>query len=142
MRMAWFNNRKIRADRSGATAVEFALLAPVLVMLTFGSIQYGLYFGVAHSVQQLCNDAARVAVAGLNVKEREGLVKAHVDKRGADYSFLRKERIRSSVNDDGEVIVVRTDYDASNLPIFTLKGLMPMPPSTITQKSVVALGGY
>lgn len=140
--MALFKNRKMTSDRSGATAVEFALLAPILVVLTFGSIQWGLYFGVAHSVQQLCNDAARVAVAGMNAKEREGLVKAHVAKRGADYSFLRKERIKSSVKDDGEVIVVRTDYDASNLPIFALKGLMPVPPATITQKSVVALGGY
>lgn len=140
--MAVFKNKKMTSDRSGATAVEFALLAPVLVVLTFGSIQWGLYFGVSHSVQQLCNDAARIAVGGLNAKERASLVKAHVEKRGADYNFLRKERIKSSVNDDGEVIVVRTDYDASNLPIFALKGLMPVPPATITQKSVVALGGY
>lgn len=140
--MALFKNRKMAADCAGATAVEFALLAPILVVLTFGSIQWGLYFGAAHSVQQLCNDAARVAVAGLTAKERAGLVKAHVDKWGGEYSFLRKERIRSSVNDDGEVIVVRTDYDASNLPIFALKGLMPVPPATIRQQSVVALGGY
>lgn len=137
MRMACFGR-----DRQGVAAVEFALIAPPLVVLVFGALQYGVYFGVSHSVQQLTNDAARVAIAGLEEKERGDLVSAHVKKRGGDYSFLKRERIKTNVEDDGDVIIVRTDYDASNLPIFALKGLLPMPASTITQESVVALGGY
>ena len=39
--------------------MEFAIVAPVLVMLVFGILMYGGYFLMAHSVQQLANDAAR-----------------------------------------------------------------------------------
>jgi len=137
MRMACFAH-----DKKGVAAVEFALIAPPLVLLVFGVLQYGLYFGVSHSVQQLTNDAARVAIGGLEEKERGDLVFEHVAKFGADYSFLRRDRIKTSVDEKGDVIVVRTDYDASNLPIFALKGLLPMPASTITQESVVTMGGY
>lgn len=133
---------KLGPDRRGVAAVEFALIAPPLIMLVFGAIQYGVYLGVAHSVQQLVNDAARVAIAGLDIRERKDLVDAHVKNRGDDYSFLVRGRIRANVTEESDAIVVRADYDASNLPIFALKGLLPLPSSTITQQSVVMLGGY
>lgn len=132
----------IGKDRRGVAAVEFALIAPPLALLVFGAVQYGLYLGVANSLQQLTNDAARVSLAGLGEEERGALVEAHVDKRGGGYSFLQRDRIKMAVEDSGDTIVVRTEYDASNLPIFALKGLLPMPSSTINQETVVALGGY
>src|SRR3954454_3164613 len=49
-----------RADR-GASAVEFALLSPLLFALLFGAIDYGLYFADAMTVQQGVSDAARDA---------------------------------------------------------------------------------
>lgn len=137
MRQAHFGR-----DKRGVAALEFALVAPPLVLLVFGAIQYGLYLGTANSLQQLTNDAARVALAGLGEKEREALVEAHVHGRGASYGFLVTERIRADVEEGGDVIVVRTEYDASNLPIFALKGLLPMPSSTIEQETAIALGGY
>jgi TadE-like protein len=48
------------ADR-GASAVEFALVSPLLFTLLFGIIDYGLYFADALSVQQGVSDAAREA---------------------------------------------------------------------------------
>lgn len=133
---------RITRDTRGAAALEFALVMPPLALLVFGAIQYGLYFGTAHSLQQLTNDAARVSLAGLEEKERHALVNAHVEARGGSYGFLTLERIRASVEEGGDMIIVRTDYDASNLPIFALKGFLPMPPSTIEQETVIALGGY
>ncbi len=35
---------KHQRNRRGAEAVEFALILPILVLLVFGSIDYGLYF--------------------------------------------------------------------------------------------------
>src|SRR5437868_13503743 len=49
-----------RGDR-GASAVEFALVSPLLFTLLFGIIDYGLYFADALSVQQGVSDAAREA---------------------------------------------------------------------------------
>jgi len=53
--------RRLRRDQSGATAVEFAFLAPVLILILMGITGYGGYFWMSHSVQQLANDAARAA---------------------------------------------------------------------------------
>jgi hypothetical protein len=52
--------RRRRADR-GASAVEFALVSPLLFTLLFGAIDYGLYFSDALTVQQSVADAARDA---------------------------------------------------------------------------------
>ena len=49
-----------RSKRGGA-ALEFAIVAPVLMMLLLGIFVYGGYFLVAHTTQQLANDAARAA---------------------------------------------------------------------------------
>ncbi|MBL8581266.1 MAG: pilus assembly protein, partial [Rhizobiaceae bacterium] len=60
----------IKEDKA-TSAVEFAIIAPVFILVLFGLIAYGIYFGASHSVQQLAADAARTAVAGLNAEERE-----------------------------------------------------------------------
>jgi hypothetical protein len=52
--------RRGRGDR-GASAVEFALVSPLLFTLLFGAIDYGLYFADALTVQQNVADAARDA---------------------------------------------------------------------------------
>ncbi len=49
-----------RSDR-GASAVEFALVAPVLFGLLFGIVDYGLYFADVLRVQQGLGDAVRSA---------------------------------------------------------------------------------
>jgi len=50
-------------DDRGAAAVEFALVLPILVALTFGAIEYGR----AYSAQVTVTNAARVAVRSLVV---------------------------------------------------------------------------
>jgi len=42
----------------GAAALEFAILAPAFLLLGAGMLAYAIYFGAAHSVQQLAADAA------------------------------------------------------------------------------------
>ena len=49
---------------SGAAAVEFALVVPLLVMLLFGMMDYGLFFSNALSVKQGVREAARQGVVG------------------------------------------------------------------------------
>src|SRR3954471_22013376 len=52
--------RRRGRDR-GASAVEIALVSPLLFTLLFGAIDYGLYFADALTVQQSVTDAARDA---------------------------------------------------------------------------------
>lgn len=55
--------RREIGDR-GAAAVEFALVVPVLLLLLFGMIDYGLYFSNRLAVQQGAHDGAREAAIG------------------------------------------------------------------------------
>jgi Flp pilus assembly protein TadG len=52
-----------RAER-GAAAVEFALVMPLLLVLIFGLIQYGLYFYSAQTGSNTVNVAARQLTVG------------------------------------------------------------------------------
>ncbi|GAA2019366.1 MULTISPECIES: TadE/TadG family type IV pilus assembly protein [Nocardioides] len=52
-----------RSER-GATVVEFALLMPVLFLLLFGIIQYGLYFWAMQGGSDIARNAARMAAVG------------------------------------------------------------------------------
>jgi Flp pilus assembly pilin Flp len=55
---------RIRSDDRGATAVEFALVVPILVLLLFGIVDYGLWFEDSISLRQGVRDAARQGVVG------------------------------------------------------------------------------
>jgi Flp pilus assembly pilin Flp len=47
---------------AGAAAVEFALVLPILVLILFGIIDYGLYFNTSLQARWGVHDAARAAV--------------------------------------------------------------------------------
>jgi Flp pilus assembly protein TadG len=53
--------RSLRPD-TGASAVEFALLAPVLFLVLFGIIDYGIWFADSISARQAVRDGARRGV--------------------------------------------------------------------------------
>ena len=58
--------RMLRCDR-GAALVEFTLIAPILIFLTSGIIQFGYVFFLQNTMQNLARDAARgVAVGDLD----------------------------------------------------------------------------
>lgn len=130
-------------DRRGGALVEFAMLLPVLLSLAAGVLSYGLYFGAAHSVQQLAADAARRAVAGDNAAERTALVNAYVADHAADYFLLRADRLSevSTASTGGGRMRVRVAYDATWLPIFHFARLIPLPPATIARDCVILEGG-
>jgi hypothetical protein len=50
----------------GAAAVEFALLLPLLVLLLFGLMQFGLAFNTRIQATNAAREAARAAVIGID----------------------------------------------------------------------------
>jgi Flp pilus assembly pilin Flp len=52
--------------QDGAAAVEFALLLPLLVLLLFGFIQFGLAFNTRIQATNAAREAARRAVVGID----------------------------------------------------------------------------
>ncbi len=59
--------RMLRCDR-GAAMVEFTLVAPILILLTSGVIQFGYVFFLQNTMQNLARDAAR----GISVGDLTG----------------------------------------------------------------------
>ena len=53
--------RKLRGETTGASAVEFALVAPLLFGLVIGTMNLGIYFFAQNSVSNALDEAARHA---------------------------------------------------------------------------------
>ena len=129
---------------TGAAALEFAILAPVFLLMAVGLLAYGIYFGAAHSVQQLAADAARTSVAGLTADERASLVASFVANNADGYPLLDRQALSYTVGPepgDADEYRVTLSYDASDLPIWDLYPPLPLPGRTITYSSVIRLGG-
>lgn len=131
-------------DRSGTSAIEFALLAPLFLLLLFGMVAYGIYFGASHSVQQIAADAARTAIAGLNETERNRLAAGFIDRNAGGYPFVDPRHMVVDTYgsaQDANQFVVAIRYDARTLPIWNLLERLPLPGMTIARQSTIRIGG-
>jgi Flp pilus assembly protein TadG len=129
----------------GASALEFAVVLPVFLLVVFGILTYGIYFGSAHSVEQLAADAARASVAGLSDAERVEIATQHVANNAPDYPLLSPNRITveaGASQTDPSQFRVSVRFDARDLPIWVMSGFVPMPGRIIERTSVVKRGGY
>lgn len=131
--------------RGGASAVEFAMLVPVFLMLVFGIVIFGSYLAMVHGVQQLAAEAARRSVAGLNDTERTSLAAGYVSANAGSYPLITSDRLTvtsAASGAGGNVFVVTVDYDASQSFIYALPAFVPMPPSRIARSAAIPFGGF
>lgn len=129
---------------SASSAVEFALLTPVFLLMLMGMLAYGIYFGAANSIQQLAADAARVSISGLNQTERNTLVKRYLDNNADQYMLIERARLSYTIGDkpaDTTQYAVTLRYDASQLPIWNLYLPLPLPSKQISFSSTIRKGG-
>lgn len=75
--------RRTRRER-GAAAVEFALIAPLLLMLVFGIVDFGWMLMKANLVNNASRDAARVASLAGTYDEIESTVEVSLQSAGID----------------------------------------------------------
>ena len=131
-------------DDRATSAVEFAIIAPIFILIMFGIIAYGIFFGAANSVQQLAADAARASVAGLGEDERIQLAQRFIDLNTTNYPLLQSQMIRVRVAGsaaDANQFDVSVEYDATQLPIWNLFVPLPLPEKTIIRSATIRLGG-
>lgn len=134
---------RLRDSNDGAAAVEFALLAPLFVMLLMSFIAAGIYLSTAYSIQQIAADAARTAVAGMSAQERSQLATGFVDSTALRYPFITKRHLVISAADDPgdpNQFTVSLSYDASELPIWNLYSFA-LPDSHIQRHATIRIGG-
>ncbi len=73
----------ILADRRGATAVEFALVAPVLIALLVGILEFALFLTADITLESAVTEAARFGITGrsLGATTREEAIRAVLERR-------------------------------------------------------------
>lgn len=133
-----------KRNKNGTAAIEFAILAPVFLLILMGMIAFGLYLGVANAVQQLAADATRTALAGIDPSERQTLATSYIQKNAAKYSLIDPAKMQVNVDNaqsDTNQFTVTIRYNAQNLPIWNLMTGLPLPDTTITRASTIRLGG-
>ena len=131
-------------NSSGTSAVEFAILMPVFLLLLTGMLAYGIYFSAAHSLQQLAADAVRTAIAGLDEAERNELVGDFLAANADSYALIDPARLSATIGDkpgDPDHYRVVLTYDARDLPIWNLYPPLPLPSQQIAFSSTIRRGG-
>jgi Flp pilus assembly protein TadG len=79
--------RKRVGEQDGAAAVEFALIAPILFMLIFGIIQFGIAWSQKEIFVQAAREGARYAAVGCEVSTgcTSGQVATRVEDSSVGY---------------------------------------------------------
>lgn len=128
--------RSFLSCRRGSAAVEFAILAPVLLALVAAGVFYSRWFSVASQTQNLASDGARAAVAGLDDTERNTIVTNLMT--GAIVRVpLEKGSTRTwRAWRDGDLYAVSV---TTTLPDYDLSKVIPMPDRNVTRDAVVVI---
>ncbi|SDR60858.1 TadE-like protein [Rhizobiales bacterium GAS113] len=129
----------------GTSAVEFALVAPILFALIFGIICYGTLLGTYHGVQELASEAARASVGGLTDQERSQLAQTFVQANAGSYAFIDPTKLTIAAQSTGNPATayqVTVNYNMSNSFVYQLAKFAPMPAPLVSRSAVVQFGGY
>jgi Flp pilus assembly protein TadG len=129
-------------DRRGASAVEFALIAPFLLLLVGAILAYGSIFATSLSVQQIAAETARATIGGLSDGERKTLADAKLASIASKYPMLDPARMTFVFNqDDGDQLSRLTfSYDMSSHPAYVLDNLLPLPESPLSYSMIITDG--
>ena len=72
----------MRHDERGASAVEFALLLPVLILILFGIVEFGLAFYTQQVLTNASREGARAGIVQQIPKPTEGEIESVVMSYG------------------------------------------------------------
>jgi Flp pilus assembly protein TadG len=134
------------ANDEGAATLEFALVAPLLVVLMFGIIVYGIYFCVWIAISEAAAAGARASVAGLTDAERISLatiaVTNDINSYGPMLSMQNAVVVAQDAPDsNGGAFQVSVTYSMSNFGLGIFVGLLPIPTVEPQATITVSIGG-
>jgi Flp pilus assembly protein TadG len=129
-------------DKSGASTVEFALIAPFLLLLVGAILAYGSIFATSLSLQQIAAETARATIGGLNDSERKTLAEAKLASISSKYPMLdpTKMGFAFNQNDGAELSRLTFTYDMSSHPAYALDKLLPLPESPLSYSMIITDG--
>ena len=100
-----------RGSERGASAVEFALVLPILVLFLLGMMQFGIVFAANQGLEAAAREGGRLAAVGRDVKSGDvvGVV------QGAAVPFVRSTAIDVDPGDECPSSV--DDFPSANVNI-------------------------
>jgi Flp pilus assembly protein TadG len=144
-RAAVFGIRRWLKCNKGASAIEFAIVTPIFLLMLFGVIAFGVHLTVVHGVQQLAAEATRAAVAGVSDSERIALARSNIATNVRSYPLIASSKLSVVLAETDPVtnnFTVTLEYDASDMLIFHLPLIAGSPTPTIVRSATIQRGGY
>jgi Flp pilus assembly protein TadG len=141
----------LRRD-DGIVALEFALVAPIFLLLVMGTMVFALYFGTLVAVVHGATEGARASVRGMTTTERTQLSSARIQKILGNGCIVGGTACSVSypAAADTTTFKVRVQYDLStfnfqwffNLLDFATGMSGSTAPATIGHTVTIGTGGY
>lgn len=131
--------KSLNSNDDGAAVVEFAIVLPLFMVLTFGIIEFGIIMYNKAIITNASREGARFGILYANPPKSEAAVKERVaDKLGTDVDNLGESMLISlgspaeitiSAEPDtaGEYLIVKVEYPYG----FLLPKLLPGVPDTM-----------
>ncbi len=132
-------------NQRATTAIEFAFVAPILLLLLVGIMGYGYVFGIYHSIQQIAAEAARSSVSGLDDTERSRIARDFITAHAGSYAFIDPTKLRVRTGQTGpqmQSFEVAVAYDMSGSVYDSLSRMVSLPQPMIERRAIVQRGGY
>nr|WP_319249273.1 TadE/TadG family type IV pilus assembly protein [uncultured Celeribacter sp.] len=138
--------RHLQQDE-GATAVEFALVLPVLLSILFGIIAFGQYFAIANSLQQFAAEAVRYSVSEPFMADRVLRANSFLNSPGERFAFLDAAKISRTVTPSETVtesgltvtaLKITLTYDLSGTAVDVADNFLGIGIADITRSSYLA----
>jgi Flp pilus assembly protein TadG len=136
--------KRLLRDQRAVSAVEFALVFPLFILLLLGVASYTAVAAVYTGTQELVAEAARASVAGISDSERAQIVTNFISANASSYAFLDPTKISAScgtINAAQSTYQVNLSYDASGLFAYDFSSIIPLPSPYISRSAVVVNGG-
>lgn len=134
---------RARPGDSGAAAVEFALVMPVLLLLLFGMIDFGRAYNMQLALTQAAREGVRVAaLGGTNTEATDRAQEALFPVPGATASLTMSCPASPAPADDAEMSITRTyDYITPVSGILNFLGQPSLATPTITGRGRMRCNG-
>jgi Flp pilus assembly protein TadG len=119
------------ACRCGATAVEFAIVAPVFLAMMVGVFELSRAMWIKASMQYAVEEAARYAA--VNTSSSAATLQTYAESKLSDVG-VGTTGMTFTITADGTVADIQVSYSFE-----TLTSLLPFPSLTLTAKSRIPL---
>ena len=107
-------------SRRGANAIEFALIAPVLIALATGSIDFAFALGLRYAAASAADHGARIGATTSQEGSPESVATSEALSKWTSFGLPHTPTIVSFREGSPELVVVRIDVDFE-----PLVGIMP-----------------